>query len=702
MPLSPSTKLGPYEIIASLGEGGMGEVYRARDSRLGRDVALKVLPPEVTSDAVRLERFDREARAIAALNHPHIVTIYSTEEIDGVRFITMELVEGQTLDTWLITAGRSLAKFFEVAVPIADALTAAHHKLITHRDLKPGNVMVSNDGRVKVLDFGLARIGDAESASTNLAATQAPITQQGTIVGTMPYMSPEQIEGGALDPRSDLFSLGVILYEMLSGERPFQGSSSASLMTAILRDPPAAISDKRADIPEALERLISRLLEKRPEDRVQTARDVFNELRHVQKAVDSGSARLAPSAPPAKSPDAPPKPKSGSVDEGIAVNVRPFSAGSDPIAHAVAEGLTSEIATNLARFPYVRVVAHGGRDRELLPRSDYAIAGDVRISGSAIRINARLIDTAAGVQSWAQNFDRDTATGTFEIVDDVAARVVATIADARGELFRAFAATHPRALGDADLTLRFIAYTRHFTVEEHADLRDEFEAAVAQDPRNARAWGFLSMLCSHEVTFGFNQRPDSIRRACDAANRAIALDSSSQSAWFALAEASFSDHDELAFRSAADRTIELNPLSTGLLATVGLFFTLLGEVPRGAALIRRSMELNPDQTGWYYVGLFLDAFVNGKADDAFTHAKRITLPQVPTAALFAIAAAGRFERPNEARLGVAAWAQTNGKPLDVESARQSLMRWLWEGPVLEELLEGIRKAIALATRGPVS
>src|SRR5262245_16973423 len=201
--MSAGQSLGRYSLLEKLGEGGMGAVYRARDSRLGRDVALKVLPPDVTGDPARLERFDREARAIAALNHPHIVTIYSTEEADGVRFLTMELVDGETL-TDLVAAGpMPLARFLEIGLALADALSAAHQKQITHRDLKPGNVMVSREGRVKVLDFGLARIGVAPHPEQSLVATQAPITQLGMVVGTMPYMSPEQIEGGHIDPRSD-------------------------------------------------------------------------------------------------------------------------------------------------------------------------------------------------------------------------------------------------------------------------------------------------------------------------------------------------------------------------------------------------------------------------------------------------------------------------------------------------------------------
>ena len=247
MTLAAGTNLGPYRIVCPLGQGGMGEVYRAHDPRLGRDVALKVLPDSMASDADCLARFTREARALAALNHPHIVTIFSTEDAPSsgsgqapIRFLTMELVEGRTLDQAIPMGGVSMAKFFDVATALADALAAAHQRQITHRDLKPGNVMVADDGRVKVLDFGLSRAADPGGTPGD-DATRMQLTETGTILGTRPYMSPEQIEARPLDSRSDLFSLGIVLYEMATGTRPFQGETSASLMSSIMKDHPRAI-----------------------------------------------------------------------------------------------------------------------------------------------------------------------------------------------------------------------------------------------------------------------------------------------------------------------------------------------------------------------------------------------------------------------------------------------------------------------------
>ena len=263
-------QLGTYEVLSLLGAGGMGEVYRARDTKLNRDVALKILPDAFARDADRLARFRREAQAVAALNHPHIVTIFSIEEHDDVPFMTMELIEGCTLDQGIPGGGLSLARFFDIAIALADALSAAHRKHIIHRDLKPANVMVTDDGRVKVLDFGLARAVDADAVRLGEDVTHLG-TQVGTIVGTMPYMSPEQIEAKPLDHRTDLFSLGIMLYELATGERPFRGDSPAALMSSILKDHPKPVGERRSDLPGDVCRLIDRCLEKEPRDRIQTA-----------------------------------------------------------------------------------------------------------------------------------------------------------------------------------------------------------------------------------------------------------------------------------------------------------------------------------------------------------------------------------------------------------------------------------------------
>jgi Tol biopolymer transport system component len=270
--------LSCYEITAKLGAGAMGEVWHATDTRLDREVALKVLPEELATDPERLERFEREAKAIAALNHPNIVTIYSVEESDGVHLLTMELVEGETLDRILPAGGFDLERLFPLAIQIADALAAAHEKGIVHRDLKPANVMVTDGGRVKVLDFGLAKLAKTEDEAED---TQL-MTQAGMILGTVPYMSPEQVQAKPVDHRSDIFSLGILLYEMATGQRPFQGDNAASVISAVLKEQPAAVTQLKAELPNHLGRIVRRCLEKPPLRRYQSAREIQLELEGLE------------------------------------------------------------------------------------------------------------------------------------------------------------------------------------------------------------------------------------------------------------------------------------------------------------------------------------------------------------------------------------------------------------------------------------
>ena len=299
MPFSAGARLGPYEIISTLGRGGMGEVYKARDSRLNRFVALKVLPDAAAFDPERRDRFEREARAIAALNHPYIVTIHSVETVEGVPLLTMELVEGRALSEMIPQGGLAVAEVLKIAIAVADAVAAAHQKGITHRDLKPGNVMVGereHDGRIKVLDFGLAKLADASHDSPRARTTMpaAPATGEGRILGTAAYMSPEQAEGKPVDPRSDLFSLGVMLYEMATGQRPFTGDTSISIISSIVKDTPRPITELNPSLPRDLGRIVRRALAKDPERRYQSAKDLRNDLEELKASIDAGEL-MAPS-----------------------------------------------------------------------------------------------------------------------------------------------------------------------------------------------------------------------------------------------------------------------------------------------------------------------------------------------------------------------------------------------------------------------
>src|SRR5713226_1191894 len=286
MLLNPGTKLGPYEIQSPLGAGGMGEVYRARDTRLERTVAIKILPAQFSSDPVRKQRFEREAKTISSLNHPNICTLHDIGHQDGMDYLVMECVEGETLAKRLEKGALQLEQALKFGAQIADALDKAHRSGVIHRDLKPGNIMLTPTG-AKLLDFGLAKpAAPLTSAATLTAAVtqDSPVTEQGTIVGTFQYMSPEQVEGKELDGRSDIFSLGAVLYEMLTGKRAFEGKSQLSVASAILEKEPAPISTIQPLTPPVLERAVKRCLAKEPDDRWQSARDLLLELKWIAEA----------------------------------------------------------------------------------------------------------------------------------------------------------------------------------------------------------------------------------------------------------------------------------------------------------------------------------------------------------------------------------------------------------------------------------
>src|SRR5208283_3986527 len=291
--ITPGTKLGEYEVKSLLGSGGMGEVYRARDSRLGRDVAIKVLPSFASADSERLRRFEQEARAAAALNHPNILAVHQMGSYQGAPYLVSELLEGETLREQIKRGRLAVRKAIDYGVQIARGLAAAHEKGIVHRDLKPENLFVTKDGRVKILDFGLAKLTQPQSGSENSALTLTKGTEAGMVMGTAGYMAPEQVRGQTADHRADIFAFGAILYEMLAGKRAFQKPTSAETMTAILNDDPPSISQITTNIPPALQRVVHRCLEKNPEQRFQSASDLAFALDALSER--SGSGTLHPS-----------------------------------------------------------------------------------------------------------------------------------------------------------------------------------------------------------------------------------------------------------------------------------------------------------------------------------------------------------------------------------------------------------------------
>jgi serine/threonine protein kinase/tetratricopeptide (TPR) repeat protein len=563
MALPAGTRLGAYEIIGPLGAGGMGEVVRARDSRLGRDVALKILPAEVSRDPDRLERFDREARAIAALNHPHIVTIYSTEQVNGVRFLTMELVEGQTLGELLAAGPLALTLFLDVGLALTDALSAAHQKHITHRDLKPGNVMLSRDGRVKVLDFGLARIDGGES-DCDRAATRAEVTRAGMLVGTMPYMSPEQVEGAALDSRTDLFSLGILFYELLTAQRPFTGPSPAALMSSILRDTPRSVTALRPDVPDSLSRVIARCLAKPVDERIQTARDLHAELKRIQQH-DSGS-------PPKSGPVAPTP-----VGER-SIAVLPFSDLSPAKDQDwFCDGIAEEILNALAPLPGLRVAARassfslrGKTDdlRAIGERLQVAtvLEGSVRRAGDRVRITAQLSDVKQGCQLWSERFDRELRD-IFDVQDEIARAIVerlkVTLSEG-GEMRLVPKVTSNLEAYQLLLKGRELLMRRGRAI---FDAMTEFERALQLDPELSEAHALLGDAHRLVALYGLVPASEAMPRARASAERALAIDPAQVEALTTLANiASTYDWDQVRAAELSDRALSLDPLHVRALA----------------------------------------------------------------------------------------------------------------------------------------
>src|SRR5258705_549869 len=461
MPLLPGTRIGTYQITGPLGAGGLGEVYRARDTRLGREVAVKVLPASVASNPDRLTRFEREARTVAGLNHPNIVTLFSVEDEAGVRFLTMELVEGQSLDRIITQGGLPLSRVLDLAIPLTNALVAAHERGVIHRDLKPANVMVTHDDWVKVLDFGLAKMAanEAPSPEETIGATAGtPLSGESQVLRTVPYMSPEQIRGEAVDARSDLFALGIILYELATGRRPFSGLTPADVSSSILRDVPVPVITLRSDLPRDLNRISARCLEKSPRDRFQTARDVSNELRYVQREIEAGAVAPAPASasmltPSARTTPAPvtppplspapvsPAPSSGSSAAGAAsaaparevpsVAVLPFvnrSRGEED--EYFSDGLADELLNVLTKIRGLRVSARASSFQFKGKNEDVAVIGEklnaatlldgsVRKSGNRVRISVQLVKAADRVQLWSETYDR-SLDDIFAVQDDIA------------------------------------------------------------------------------------------------------------------------------------------------------------------------------------------------------------------------------------------------------------------------------------------
>ena len=701
MALTSGTKLGPYEIQSPLGAGGMGEVYRATDKKLGRDVALKVLPAEMAYDPERLGRFRREAKTLAQLDHPSIVTIYSVEEYDGVHFLTMQLVQGQTLDRLICAGGLPLEQIVEIASALGDALAAAHEKGIVHRDLKPANVMVSNEGRVKVLDFGLAK----DIRATNLSdatLTSDSRTQVGVVMGTPAYMSPEQTSGCGLDHRTDIFSLGVLLHEMATGRRPFEGTSSAELVASILRDTPPSVTEVRPDLPSDLARIVRRCLEKDPRHRLQTARDVSNEFRDMARLTTRSVATSASTSRAAVAPDS----SATRADEGFWVAVLPFKyAGASSELKTLADGLSEETVTGLSRFSYLRVIARSSTAKHSSESGDvraigkelgarYVMEGSLRQAGSRLRLAVQLVDATSGAHLWAETYDRPfQSEQLFELQDELVPRIVSTVAETHGVLPYSMSETlrnrDPSHLTPYEAVLRGFAYFKHVGAEEHIGARTALESAVERAPGHADCWALLAMLYAEENNHGYNMRADSVGRGLAAARRAVDLAPSNHMAHHALASVLYLRHEKQAFRSAAQRAIELNPMDGFTLAHMGFLISYSGEWERGCALMDKARNLNPNHPGWYWFPAFFNAYRKGEYREALELALKVNMLGFWRNE-FALAVT--YGQLGEQELAANALRELLAiRPNFSAIARDELTKW-WQPELVEQLIDGLRKA----------
>jgi eukaryotic-like serine/threonine-protein kinase len=556
--------LAHYRILEKLGAGGMGEVYLAEDTRLRRRLALKVLRPGLTSDPQFLKRFEREAEAIAAINHPNIVTIYSVEELEGVRCLTMELVEGETLAARLASGALPVKEVLNVAVPLADCVAAAHERGVVHRDLKPGNVMITHEGRIKVLDFGLAKLLGAPSVSAGPSPsgllTEAPLTSAGTVLGTVDYMAPEQLRGRPADPRSDIFSLGVILYEMTAGVRPFRGSGAAEQISAILRDEPAPIQSLRPNLSSDFVLLIARCLEKDPERRLQSAKDLRNELQAFQSELGSARWTREPATVALRRPHGRRKQAlvlaaaaliAVAVWGGLTLARRAATAAppGEPAVPSLAvlplanlsgdpeyfvDGMTEALISALGNIGSLRVISRQSvigykASHKAIPEIarelgvDMFVEGSVLRAGQRVRINAQLVRASPEKQLWARSYERDFRD-LLSLQSDVALAIASEIRVRLTPQEKArLSAARPvdPAVQEAYLKGRY--YWNLRTADGFQKAIATFEQAVALDPGHAPSYAGLAD--TYAVLGYLSPTPaEMFARAEGAAKRALALD----------------------------------------------------------------------------------------------------------------------------------------------------------------------------------
>jgi eukaryotic-like serine/threonine-protein kinase len=629
MALVSGAHLGPFEVLEPLGAGGMGEVYRARDSRLGRIVAVKVLRSDLAADPDRIERFEREARAASALNHPNIVTIYDVGVEGGMSYIAMEWVDGSALRDLVARAKpQAIPTVVSVGAQIADGLGVAHSAGIVHRDLKPENVMVTADGLVKILDFGLAKLVAPRDEAMSQVATESGGTAAGALLGTVGYMSPEQAAGRVVDHRSDQFALGVILYELATGVRAFRRDSAAQTLAAIIEDEPEPLEVRNPQVPSQLSRTIARCLSKKPADRYESTRDLAHDLRDLVR--EGSTSRVATvrarrsigmSAAVgamvvlvgvaagawwiARSPGT-----DGRADETRrVVAVLPFQdLTGDASRSYFAAGVTEEIRGQLTKVSALRLLGRSavqryGNDALRQLRSELgagsAVEGTVRLDGQRARVSVELIDTATERTLWSEQYDR-TLDDVLSVQTDVALRIAEALNARLGPEERTRVARPPTTNAEAyELYLRAQELD---SGERQQNLRsiELLKKAVSLDPAFAVAHARLA----YRLFFlGYYDDPKYVDESIAIAQRAIELDPTLPAAYTALASAYGQKGWASRSREAFQKALTLDPggAGGGALSNIAVLDSeVLGRHDDAIVAARRLLQIPPVHPGIIY------------------------------------------------------------------------------------------------------